>query len=55
MIDRIASTHIGSVREETDEYKKYLRPGNAVKRWLSLGGILQMPKPEDPFPEVKKQ
>ncbi len=54
LIDRIASTHFGSVQEETDEYKKYLCPRNAVKGWLLMGGILQMPKPEDPFPDLAK-
>jgi hypothetical protein len=54
LIDRIASTHFGSVREGTDEYKRYLRPGVAIKRCLSLGGIIQMPKPEDAFPDLAK-
>jgi hypothetical protein len=54
LIDRMSSTHFGSVRDGTDEYKKYLRPGKVVKRWLSLGGILKMPKPEDAFPDLAK-
>ena len=54
LIDRIASTQFGSVWEETDEYKKYLHPGTAFKRWLSMGGMLKMPKPEDAFPDLAK-
>jgi hypothetical protein len=54
LTDRIASTQMGLVREESDEYEEYLRPGKTVERRMLLGAAIQMPKPEEPFPDLAK-
>ncbi|KAI2504549.1 hypothetical protein MHU86_9859 [Fragilaria crotonensis] len=54
LIDRIASSNFGSVREEAHEYKKYLRPSKGIERSLSLGGKLTMPGPRHAFPDLAK-
>ena len=54
LTDRIASIQLGSVREETEEYKRYLYPGKTVQQRLSLGTNIQMPKPKEAFPDLAK-
>ena len=54
LTDRIASIQLGSVREESEEYKHYLYPGKTVQQRLSLGTTIQMPKPKEAFPDLAK-
>jgi hypothetical protein len=54
LTDRIASIQMGSLREESEEYKHYLCPGKTVQKRLSLGTTIQRPKPEEAFPDLAK-
>ena len=54
LTDRIASIQMGSLREESEEYKHYLCLEETVQKRLSLGTKIQMPKPEEAFPDLAK-
>ena len=54
LTDRIASTQMGSVREESEEYVQYLIPDKDTQRRILAGTTVKMPKPDKAFPDLAK-